>query len=53
MDINYDDYERTREEIIAKSMDKSYFTKVLQIFPINYELKSDLEKHAILNSYQL
>ena len=27
MDINYDDYERTREEIIAKSMDKSYFTK--------------------------
>ena len=29
------------------------FIKIIKIFPINYELKSDLEKEAILNSYKI
>jgi len=28
------------------------FIKILKIYPINYELKSDFEKKAILNSYK-
>ena len=32
--------------------DDSYI-KILKIFPINYNLKSDLEKEAILNSYKI
>jgi len=31
---------------------KNYFIKVLKINPINYDLKSNLEKEAILNSYK-
>ena len=27
--------------------------KVIKVFPINYDLKSNLEKEAILNSYRL
>ncbi len=27
--------------------------KILKIYPINYNLKSDLEKEAILNSYKI
>ena len=29
------------------------FIKILKIFPINYNLKSELEKEAILNSYKI
>ena len=29
------------------------YLKVIKIIPINYDLKSDLEKEAILNSYKL
>ena len=29
------------------------YIKMIKIFPINYELKSNFEKEAILNSYQL
>ena len=29
------------------------YVKMIKVFPINYELKSDLEKEAILNSYKL
>lgn len=29
------------------------FLKMVKIFPINYELKSELEKESILNSYKL
>lgn len=36
---------------IIKLKDASYI-KVLRISPINYSLKSDLEKEAILNSYK-
>ena len=32
--------------------DNSYI-KILKIFPINYNLKSELEKEAILNSYKI
>ena len=31
---------------------KNYFIKILKIYPINYDLKSNLEKEAILNSYK-
>ena len=37
---------------IIKLKDYSY-VKILKIFPINYNLKSNLEKEAILNSYKL
>ena len=33
-------------------MNKKYI-KILKVTPINYNLKSDLEKQAILNSYQI
>ena len=29
------------------------FIKILKIIPINYNLKSDLEKNSILNSYKI
>lgn len=32
---------------------KNYLTKIIKVQPINYELKSNLEKEAILNSYKL
>ena len=32
---------------------KNKYIKILKIAPINYNLKSDLEKQAILNSYKL
>ena len=42
------------EEILDKGIIKmkdSSYIKILHISPINYNLKSDLEKEAILNSY--
>jgi hypothetical protein len=32
---------------------KNSYLKIIKIFPINYDLKSNLEKEAILNSYRL
>lgn len=32
---------------------KSKYIKILKVIPINYNLKSDLEKQAILNSYKI
>ena len=32
---------------------KNYYIKVLRIIPIEYDLKSNLEKQAILNSYKV
>ena len=29
------------------------YIKILEVVPINYNLKSDLEKEAILNSYKI
>lgn len=43
-------YEKILEKGIIKMKDLSYI-KILRIYPINYNLKSDLEKEAILNSY--
>lgn len=43
-------YEKILEKGIIKMKDLSYI-KILKIYPINYNLKSDLEKEAILNSY--
>ena len=31
---------------------KNIFNKIIKINPINYDLKSDFEKKAILNSYK-
>ena len=43
-------------EILEKGIVKlknSSCIKILKIIPINYNLKSDLEKKAILNSYKI
>ena len=34
-------------------LNKNYYIKIIRIIPINYDLKSNLEKEAILNSYKL
>lgn len=47
---NWLPYERILDKGIIKMKDLSYI-KILKIGPINYNLKSDLEKEAILNSY--
>ena len=44
--------EKIFEKGIIKLKDNSYI-KVIKVIPINYNLKSDLEKEAILNSYKL
>ena len=43
------------EEIYSNGIikTKEKYVKILKITPINYNLKSDLEKQAILNSYQI
>lgn len=40
------------EKGIVKLKDNSYI-KIIKIIPINYNLKSELEKEAILNSYKI
>ena len=40
------------EKGIIKLKDSSY-VKILKVIPINYNLKSDLEKESILNSYKI
>ena len=37
---------------VVKLKDESY-VKILKILPINYNLKSEIEKEAILNSYKI
>ena len=44
--------EKVLENGITKLKNKSYI-KILKIIPINYNLKSNLEKEAILNSYKI
>ena len=44
------------EEIFENGIikiDKNKYIKILKIIPINYNLKSDLEKSSILNSYKI
>lgn len=45
-------FERILEKGIIKMKNSSYI-KILKVYPINYNLKSDLEKQAILNSYNI
>lgn len=42
------------EDILSNGMIKTHnqYLKILKVTPINYNLKSDLEKQAILNSYK-
>lgn len=43
------------EEILQKGVIRlrnNKFVKIIQVIPINYNLKSELEKEAILNSYK-
>ncbi len=47
---NWLPYDRILENGILRMKDSSYI-KILKVKPINYNLKSDLEKEAILNSY--
>ena len=48
---NWLPYEKILEKGIIKMKDSSYI-KILYVNPINYNLKSELEKEAILNSYR-
>jgi len=43
------------EEILENGMirTKQAYIKILKVIPINYNLKSDLEKQSILNSYKI
>ena len=43
--------EKVLEKGIVKMKDSSYI-KIIKVSPINYNLKSELEKEAILNSYK-
>lgn len=45
-------FQKILEKGIIKLKDDSY-VKIIKIIPINYNLKSELEKEAILNSYKL
>ena len=45
-------FEIILENGIIKLKDQSY-VKILKVFPINFNLKSELEKEAILNSYKI
>lgn len=44
--------EKILEKGIIKLKDNSYI-KIIKVIPINYNLKSELEKEAILNSYKI
>ena len=44
-------FEKVLNNGIIKTKDS--FLKLLKVYPINYNLKSSLEKEAILNSYRL
>ena len=45
-------YEKILEDGIIKMKNNSYI-KIIEVKPINYNLKSNLEKEAILNSYKV
>lgn len=45
-------FQKILEKGIIKLKDNSY-VKIIKIIPINYNLKSELEKEAILNSYKI
>ena len=45
-------FEKILENGIIKTKDKNY-VKIIKVNPINFNLKSELEKKAILNSYKI
>jgi len=45
-------FDRVLENGVIKLKDANYI-KIIKIIPINYNLKSNLEKEAILNSYKI
>ena len=45
-------FEKILENGIIKLKDNSYI-KIIKIYPINFNLKSELEKEAILNYYKI
>ena len=45
-------YEKVYNNGIIK-LKNSYYIKIIEVYPINYNLKSELEKEAILNSYKI
>ena len=45
-------FDNILDDGIIKLKDERYI-KIIKINPINYELKSELEKEAILNSYKI
>ena len=45
-------YRKIFKKGIVKLKDSSYI-KILKVIPVNFNLKSDLEKNAILNSYKI
>lgn len=49
---NWLPFERILNKGIIKLKD-NYYIKIIKIIPINYNLKSELEKEAILNSYKI
>ena len=49
---NWLPFDKVLENGIIKLKDNSYI-KIIKIIPINFNLKSNLEKEAILNSYKL
>lgn len=49
---NWLPYRKIFDRGVIKLKDSSYI-KIIQIIPINFNLKSDLEKQAILNSYKV
>lgn len=48
---SYLPFDKILDKGIIKMKDSSYI-KILNVSPVNYNLKSDLEKEAILNSYK-
>ena len=49
---NWLPYRKIFERGIIKLKNLSYI-KIIKVIPINFNLKSDLEKQAILNSYKI
>ena len=45
-------FEKILEEGIIKTKNNNY-VKIIKVIPINFNLRSDLEKEAILNSYKI
>ena len=45
--------EKVDDNGILKIKNKNTYVKILKVFPINFNLKTNLEKEAILNSFKI